>query len=77
MTEGRVAAIVDAFGGLPGLLKRADQQNRAEISMRIGLEMTYRPGTETVAAEVRSKEIDRVPVAPEDPHSPMASHACT
>ena len=62
MTEDQIAAIVDAFGGLLGHLKRADQQDRAEIYTRIGLEMTYRPGTETVIAEVRSNEINRVPV---------------
>ena len=60
MSEDQIATIVDAFGGLLGLLKRADPQDRAEIYTRIGLEMIYRPGTETVIAEVRSK-IDRVP----------------
>jgi site-specific DNA recombinase len=62
MSEEQLAAIVDAFGGLLGLLRRAEQHDRAEIYTRIGLQMTYRPGTETVLAEVRSKDIDRVPV---------------
>ncbi|OJF10745.1 recombinase family protein [Couchioplanes caeruleus] len=62
MTEQQIAAIVEAFGGLLGLLRRAERQDRAEIYTRIGLQMIYRPGTETVLAEVRSKEIDRVPV---------------
>jgi site-specific DNA recombinase len=60
MSEDQIAAIVDAFGGLLGVLKRADPQDRAEIYTRIGLEMTYRPGAGTVIAKVRSK-IDRVP----------------
>ena len=50
MSEEQLAAIVDAFGGLLGLLRRADQHDRAEIYTRIGLQMTYRPGTETVLA---------------------------
>ncbi len=62
MSEQQIAAIVDALGGLIGLLKKADQHDRAEIYSRMGLQMTYRPGTETVLAEVRSKNIDRVPV---------------
>ncbi|MEV6304835.1 hypothetical protein AB0M02_35860 [Actinoplanes sp. NPDC051861] len=62
MTEAQIAAIVDAFGGLLGLLRRVDVHDRPEIYSRIGLETTYRPGTETVLAEIRSKEIDRVPV---------------
>ncbi|GGQ84081.1 hypothetical protein GCM10010166_62910 [Couchioplanes caeruleus subsp. azureus] len=62
MGEEQIAAIVDAFGGLLGLLRQADQQDRAEIYTRLGLQMIYRPGTETVLAEVRSTEIDRVPV---------------
>jgi hypothetical protein len=62
MSEEQLAAIVDAFGGLLGVLRRADQDDRAEIYTRIGLQMTYRPGTETVLAEVRSNDLDRVPV---------------
>ena len=62
MSEEPLAAIVDAFGGLLGLLRRAEKHDRAEISARVGLEMIYRPGTETVPAEVRSKDLDRVPV---------------
>jgi site-specific DNA recombinase len=62
MSEDQLAAIVDAFGGLLGLLRGADQYDRAEIYARIGLQMIYRPGTETVLAGIRSKELDRVPV---------------
>ena len=73
MSEEQIAAIVDALGGLLGLLRRADQPDRAEIYTRIGLQMTYRPGTETVLAEVRSKDIDRVPVmCPEGDLNPHA-----
>ena len=73
MSEEQLAAIVDAFGGLLGLLRRADQHDRAEIYTRIGLQMTYRPDTETVLAEVRSKDIDRVPVmCPEGDLNPHA-----
>jgi hypothetical protein len=55
---------VDAFGGP---LRRAGQHDRAEIHARIGLQMIYRPGTETVLAEVRSNDIDRVPVMCPEP----------
>ncbi|MFI7603485.1 hypothetical protein [Actinoplanes sp. NPDC049681] len=59
MSEEQIAAIVDAFGGLLGLLRQTDPRDRTEIYARLGLEMTYRPGTSTVLAEVRSKNIDR------------------
>ncbi|WP_305788370.1 recombinase family protein [Symbioplanes lichenis] len=58
MSEEQIAALVDAFGGLLGLLRQADQHDRAEIYARIGLQMIYRPGTGTVLAEVRSDKID-------------------
>jgi site-specific DNA recombinase len=75
MSEEQLAAIVDAFGGL-GLLRRADQHDRAEIYTRIGLQMTYRPGTETVLAEVRPKDLDRVPVmCPEPELNPTTGSA--
>ena len=61
MSEEQIAAVVDAFGGLLGLLRQADGHDRAEIYTRIGLQMIYRPGTETVLAEVRSKDVDHVP----------------
>jgi site-specific DNA recombinase len=61
MSEEQLAAIVDALGGLLGLLRRADQHDRAEIYTRTGLQMIYRPGTETVLAEVRSNDLDHVP----------------
>ena len=58
----------DAFGGLLGLLRRTDQHARAEIYTRIGLPI-YGPGTETVLAEVRSKDLDRVPVMCPEPNT--------
>ena len=60
MSEDQVAAIVEALGGLLGLLKQAEKQDRAEIYSRLGLRMTYRPGTETVLAEIVSTNLDRV-----------------
>jgi site-specific DNA recombinase len=61
MSEERIAAIVEALGGLFGLLRRAEPQDRAEIYARIGLQTQYRPGTGSVLAEIRSTDIDRVP----------------
>lgn len=73
MREERIAAIVEALGGLLGLLRRADTHDRAEIYSRIGLQMQYRPGTGTVLAEIRSTYIDRVPVmCPEGDLNPHA-----
>ncbi|WP_097319155.1 recombinase family protein [Paractinoplanes atraurantiacus] len=73
MSEEQIAAIVKALGGLLGLLRRADQHDRAEIYARIGLQMQYRPGTGTVLAEIRSTEVDRVPVlCPEGDLNPHA-----
>ena len=73
MSEERIAAIVEALGGLLGLLRRADQHDRAEIYSRIGLQMQYRPGTGTVLAEIRSTEVDHVPVmCPEGDLNPHA-----
>jgi site-specific DNA recombinase len=69
MSEEQLAAIVDALGGLLGLLRRADQHDRAEIYTRTGLQMIYRPGTETVLAEVRSNDLDRVPEMCPEPNT--------
>ena len=60
MSEEQIAALVDALGGLLGLLRQADQHDRAEIYTRIGLQMQYRPGTGTVLAEIRSIDIDGI-----------------
>jgi site-specific DNA recombinase len=61
MNEDQIAVIVEALGGLLGLLKGANRSDRAEIYSRIGLRMTYRPGTETMLAEVVSSDLDGVP----------------
>jgi site-specific DNA recombinase len=61
LSEDQVAEVVEALGGLLGLLKKADRRDRAEMYSRIGLRMTYRPGTETVLAEVVSNDLDHVP----------------
>ena len=59
----------EALGGLLSLLRRADQRDRAEIYTRIGLQMQYRPGTETVLAAIRSTTVDRVPVMCPEPNA--------
>jgi hypothetical protein len=73
MSEERIAAVVEALGGLLGLLRKADQHDRAEIYARIGLQMQYRPATGTVLAEIRSTELDRVPVMCPEPQT-RATH---
>jgi hypothetical protein len=42
MTEAEIQAVVDALGGLLGLLRDADARDRAEIYSRVGLQMRYR-----------------------------------
>jgi site-specific DNA recombinase len=60
MSEDQIALIVDALGGLLGLLADADPRDRADIYARVGLQMVYRPGTETVLAQVTSSAVDGV-----------------
>jgi site-specific DNA recombinase len=60
MTKVQIAKIVEGLGGLLGLLHEADPIDRAEIYARVGLQMIYRPGTETLIAEVTSPAIDGV-----------------
>lgn len=60
MTEDQIGKIVDGLGGLLGLLHEADPRDRAEVYARIGLRLTYQPGTETMIAEVTSPAIDGV-----------------
>jgi hypothetical protein len=60
MTEDQIRAIVDALGGLLGLLRLAEPRDRAEIFARVGLQMIYRPSTETVLAQVTSSALDGV-----------------
>jgi hypothetical protein len=65
-TKAAVLAVHDRkFGAKPGclhaLLQDADPLDKAEIYARIGLRLTYKPGTETAIAEVTSTAIDGVP----------------
>jgi hypothetical protein len=53
-------AALDAGGDALGLLHNADQTDRAEVYARIGLQMTHRPGTETMIAGAISPAIDGV-----------------
>jgi len=52
MTDDQLDAIAAAFGSLFALLRDADPRDKAEPYARIGLRMTYRPGPETMIAEV-------------------------
>jgi hypothetical protein len=52
MTADQLDAIAEAFNDLLGLLRDADPRDRAELYSRLGLRMTYRPGPETLMAEV-------------------------
>jgi site-specific DNA recombinase len=61
LTETQIAAIVEALGGLHALLQDADPLDKVEIYGRIGLRLTYKPGTETAIAEVTSTATDGVP----------------
>jgi hypothetical protein len=45
MSGEQIGAMVEALGGLLGLLRLAEPRDRAEIYSRLGLRMTYRPGT--------------------------------
>jgi hypothetical protein len=58
MTEDQIGNIVEGLGGLLGLLRDADPRDRAEVYARIGLRLTYQPGTETLIAEATSPAID-------------------
>ncbi len=52
MPSDQLDAIAEAFSDLFTLLRDADPRDKAELYSRIGLRMTYRPGPETVIAEV-------------------------
>jgi hypothetical protein len=60
MSEEQIAMIVEGLGGMLALLHRADPHDKAEIYSRLGLQLTYRPGPETLIAEVTSSAIDGV-----------------
>ena len=52
MTSEQLDAIADAFNDLFKLLRDANPRDKAELYSRIGLRLTYKPGPETVIAEV-------------------------
>jgi hypothetical protein len=52
MAPDQLNAIADAFTGLLRPLRDADPRDKAELYSRIGLRLTYRPGPETMIAEV-------------------------
>jgi hypothetical protein len=52
LSTDQLDAIAEAFNDLFTLLRDADPRDKAELYSRIGLRMTYRPGPETVIAEV-------------------------
>jgi hypothetical protein len=60
MADDQLAAIADAFDSLLRLLRDADPRDKAELYSRIGLRLTYRPGPETMIAEVVTPAMDRV-----------------
>ena len=60
MSEEQISIIVEGLGGLLGLLHQADPHDKAEIYSRLGLQLTSRPGPETLIAEVVSPAIDGV-----------------
>jgi hypothetical protein len=60
MSEQQISMIVEGLGGLLGLLRDADPRDKAEIYSRLGLQLSYEPGTETLIAEVTSAAIDGV-----------------
>jgi site-specific DNA recombinase len=57
MSEGQISMIIDSLGGLLQLLRQADPRDKAEIYSRLGLQLTYHPGSETLIAEVVSPAI--------------------
>jgi site-specific DNA recombinase len=60
MSPEQISAIIDSLGGLLHLLRQADPRDKAEIYSRLGLQLVYQPGLETLIAEVRPSAIDGV-----------------
>jgi site-specific DNA recombinase len=60
MTTDQIDAIAEGFDDLFRLLREADPRDKAELYSRIGLRMTYRPGPETLIAEVSTPASSRV-----------------
>jgi site-specific DNA recombinase len=73
MTSDQIDAITDAFNDLFRLLRDADPRDKAELYSRIGLPLTYKPGPETVIAEVvtpaNSRVFDWCPRGDLNPHA--------
>jgi site-specific DNA recombinase len=77
MSEEQISAIVHGLGGLLGLLCHADPSEKAEICSRLGLQLTYRPGAQTLIAEVTTSAIDGVNnVCPEGDSNTCTKHPC-
>jgi site-specific DNA recombinase len=55
MTADEIRALVDAFGGLLAVLRRADPADKAEVYRQLGVQLTYRHGDRTVLAEVNPR----------------------
>ncbi|WP_433797623.1 hypothetical protein [Actinoplanes sp. CA-252034] len=60
MTAHQIDTIAEAFNDLFRLLRDADPRDKAELYSRIGLRMTYKPGLETLIAEVSTPASSRV-----------------
>ena len=60
MSSDRLDAIAEAFKDLSELLRDADPRDKAELNSRIGLQLTYKSGPETLIAEVATPANDRV-----------------
>ncbi|GGN75039.1 putative recombinase [Actinoplanes lobatus] len=60
MSTDQIDAIAEAFDDLFRLLRDADPRDKAELYSRIGLRMIYRPGLETLIAEVSTPASSRV-----------------
>ena len=73
LSADQLDAIAEAFNDLLGLLRDADPRDRAELYSRLGLRMTYRPGPETLMAEVVTpadlRVFDMCPEGDLNPHA--------
>ena len=77
MSEEQISTIVQGLGGLLGLLRQADPSDKAEIYSRLGLQLTYHPGAQTLIAEVTTSAINGVNnVCPEGDPNTRTTHPC-
>jgi len=53
MSREEITTIVNTFADLLEVVRKADPADKAEIYARLGLRLTYQPGTRTVRAEAR------------------------